>query len=1028
MFALICFIFYIYITSIYANLSITPVTERFSSLLSVFGSQSGPVTPNAVNTLLLNSSLVNGQNNYVIYGKNGGYSYLSLNAFGNSSDFVELLSSEGGIAVDSTSRSSMPVGDINHDGFADYMICYPSSSVCYIYLGNGNSNFFVFHAFSLFGDSVGDGFGWSTTGLGDINGDSYDDIAILAKHTRIVYIIYGAASFSSFAMSSLSSTKGFRILGSFSTFEVSMVVSSAGDFNHDGYKDIVLSALRAQGEGVIYLVYGREERTEDVFVDSLSIHSGFYIYSSLYSFAGISLAGIGDINNDSYDDIAIGSMPYHGSYEGGCQANQKTFIVYGRNNSINPFLNDLTLSEMTTSDGFLIDGGGFMVSPIGDVNDDEISDLFISSFYNWQGDGNGNGNAYLMFYLKNDTGRVYTYPPSGRPSTVPSQQPANPSSFPSSLPTIVPTRLPTGQPTNIYTVRGLLIASLDPSIVGSIDILVPSTEDRISSYLMASVIISVVKAIEADPSLTSSSHTIQDYRDSIFEAAECSLFFANGSLSLSSYLIASAAYSAIRSELDAVAYLNSTSSSFSSSFHQTPRYNLNSAKESCLSLLENQLNITINETALIAEGLTIFSSSIGGGGASVDDDSSGGCASDIDIIYINGICAFPDEIASSSNYLKSFTSNSSTFNNLYAFMNPTFGLTCVDKLKAIFQQKLIDNGDSSTIVGRQDALQYYLSLAILRSDHSVISSPVQLSPFFGQSWISTAITEVSQALADMLNPFTVDSTISTQLVRQIQDSIFHGRAVTLISHSSGNYYMNNAYSQLSTSDKSYVSLLSVGTPDSYIGSNGVTSPSVTRNDDKVITSLIVGKPSVLPTNTVPIHSYSYSLNNFMLEAYLLDSSPAADVTDKLTTLLDDVTYPNNAGGATGALTVTLTWGSQPDVDLHVIEPDGFHVYYDNKQGNSGYLDVDDVNSYGPENYFVDFNTVELGVYQVGLVYYSGSGPETAHIAIKTCTLVREYDQLLPSAIPEDVPRYPIAAITVSRSSSGKLKFDIQSRQ
>jgi hypothetical protein len=1027
MFPLVYVIVNLYISSIYGSLSVTPVTERFSSLLSVFGSESGPITPNAQNNLYLNSSLVSGQNNYVVYGKEGGYSYISLNSFGNSSDFVELRPSEGGIGIDSTSRSSMPVGDINHDGHPDYIVCYPTSSVCYIYLGNGNSNFFVFFSFSLFGETAGDGFGWSVAGLGDINGDTYDDIAILAKNSRIVYVIYGSSSVvsSSFAMTSLASSTGFRIIGSYSTFEVSMVVSAAGDFNNDGYRDIVLSALRAQGEGIIYVIYGKGSRPGDVFVDSLTIHTGFYLYSSLYSFAGISLAGIGDLNHDGYDDLAIGSMPYRGSYEGGCQANQRTFIVYGRNSSLNPFLNDLTVSEMTVSDGFLIDGGGFMVSTIGDVNDDGIEDVFLSSFYNWQESENGNGNAYLMFYLKNDTGRVYTYPPSGRPSTSPTQQPGSPSSSPSALPTTLPTIVPTSQPTGLDTVRGLLITSLDSSIVGSINILVSSTEDQISSYLIANVIISMVKAIEADPLLVSSSQTIQDYRDSIFEATECSLFFANGSLSLSSYLVAAATYSAIRNENDAIAYLNSTSSSFSSSFHQTPEYSLNHARESCISLLEKQLNITINETALAAEGLTIFSSD-SSGGASVDDDSSSGCASDIDIIYINGICAFPDEIASSSNYLKSFVSDNSTFNNMYAFINPTFGLQCVDKLKAIFQQKLIDNGDSSTIVSRQEALQYYLSLAILRSDHSVISSPIQLSPFFGQSWTSTAMTEVSQELALMLTPFSVDSTISNQLVRQIQDSIFHGRAVTIISHSSGNFYMNNAYSQLSTSDKSYVRLISVAAPNSYIGSNGVISPYVTRNDDAVITSLIAApNPSVLPTNTIPVHSYSYSLNYFMLEAYLLDSSPAIDISDKLTTLLSVITYPNNAGG-TGAITVTLTWGSQPDVDLHVTEPDGFHVSYSHKTGHSGSLDVDDTDSYGPENYFVDFNTLSLGVYTVGINYYEGNAPETAHIAIKTCTLVREYDKVLPSEIAQDVAGFQIATITVSHGSSGKLKFDIQS--
>ena len=49
----------------------------------------------------------------------------------------------------------------------------------------------------------------------------------------------------------------------------------------------------------------------------------------------------------------------------------------------------------------------------------------------------------------------------------------------------------------------------------------------------------------------------------------------------------------------------------------------------------------------------------------------------------------------------------------------------------------------------------------------------------------------------------------------------------------------------------------------------------------------------------------------------------------------------------GPITITFTWDVPFDIDLHVIEPDGTHVYWINKKGNSGYLDVDDVTGYGP---------------------------------------------------------------------------------
>lgn len=34
----------------------------------------------------------------------------------------------------------------------------------------------------------------------------------------------------------------------------------------------------------------------------------------------------------------------------------------------------------------------------------------------------------------------------------------------------------------------------------------------------------------------------------------------------------------------------------------------------------------------------------------------------------------------------------------------------------------------------------------------------------------------------------------------------------------------------------------------------------------------------------------------------------------------------------GIITAMLTWGSNPDIDLHVFEPNGTHVYYTNFLG------------------------------------------------------------------------------------------------
>jgi hypothetical protein len=85
---------------------------------------------------------------------------------------------------------------------------------------------------------------------------------------------------------------------------------------------------------------------------------------------------------------------------------------------------------------------------------------------------------------------------------------------------------------------------------------------------------------------------------------------------------------------------------------------------------------------------------------------------------------------------------------------------------------------------------------------------------------------------------------------------------------------------------------------------------------------------------------------------------------------------------TGDMQVTLTWNSTADIDLHVIEPNGSHVYYANKNGTTARLDVDDTNGYGPENIYVSPGNAASGTYQVYVVHYSGSVPTTSTVTIR----------------------------------------------
>lgn len=71
---------------------------------------------------------------------------------------------------------------------------------------------------------------------------------------------------------------------------------------------------------------------------------------------------------------------------------------------------------------------------------------------------------------------------------------------------------------------------------------------------------------------------------------------------------------------------------------------------------------------------------------------------------------------------------------------------------------------------------------------------------------------------------------------------------------------------------------------------------------------------------------------------------------------------------------TLIWDTDADLDLHVIEPGGSHIYWEFRDGKKGgELDVDDVDGQGPENVYWKKGVGPEGEYRWWVHYYGGSG-------------------------------------------------------
>ncbi len=125
--------------------------------------------------------------------------------------------------------------------------------------------------------------------------------------------------------------------------------------------------------------------------------------------------------------------------------------------------------------------------------------------------------------------------------------------------------------------------------------------------------------------------------------------------------------------------------------------------------------------------------------------------------------------------------------------------------------------------------------------------------------------------------------------------------------------------------------------------------------------------------------------------------------------------------------VELRWGAQPDMDLHVIEPNGTQVFYDNLKGTSGELDFDATEPGGTEHYRPKTGLAD-GIYKIGVNYFEGIGPETAKIVITAGAETKSFSKTFQEARGKDYNLKPEIVATVEVATNkitGEAKIAIK---
>ncbi len=325
-------------------------------------------------------------------------------------------------------------GDVNGDGFDDVIVGAfgddnngNSSGSARVFSGVDGSVLYTFN-----GDSANDWFGWSVSGAGDVNGDGFSDVIVGAKFDDN----NGDNSGSARVFSGVDGSVLYTFNGDFASEFLGHSVSGAGDVNGDGFDDLVVGApggssgsarLFSGLNGASYTINGDSagdqfgysvsgagdvngDGFDDVIVGALRddnnvINSGsarvvsgldgsqLFIFDgdSTNDWFGYSVSGVGDVNNDGFDDVIVGARfdDNNGSDSGSARV-----------------FSGIDGSTLYTFDGDSPnDSFGISVSGAGDTNGDGFSDIIVGAF----GDDNNGSNSGSARVFLADSLPVYSF-------------------------------------------------------------------------------------------------------------------------------------------------------------------------------------------------------------------------------------------------------------------------------------------------------------------------------------------------------------------------------------------------------------------------------------------------------------------------------------------------------------------------------------------------------------------------------------------------------------------------------------------
>ncbi len=277
-------------------------------------------------------------------------------------------------------------GDVNNDGYEDILIgmdnydsSYSDEGAVFVYYGSATGPSTSYNWMAR-GNATWAHFGLSAASAGDINHDGYDDIIVGTLEDYLtsqphVYVWYGGAG--GLGANGLPTNADWTATNpNPGTSGFGWSVNGVNDVNGDTYDDIMIGAYLYDGavanQGAVFVYYGSETGLGALGTPANADWKAVSAQAdSRFGYAG---DGVGDLNDDGFDDIAVGAS----AYDNGEVNEGKVFVWYGSADGLGPEgdpTNADWTAEVNSSSSL-----GYVVRPGGDVNGDGYADLLATAY------------------------------------------------------------------------------------------------------------------------------------------------------------------------------------------------------------------------------------------------------------------------------------------------------------------------------------------------------------------------------------------------------------------------------------------------------------------------------------------------------------------------------------------------------------------------------------------------------------------------------------------------------------------------